>query len=475
MHFGQLPIKSLPPHPLSVVVVTVLSGRPERAPYRTAGTNMDEAYGAALEEVAPLAGSCETACDGEATACAGAQNVSAGCGCSEEGVVVGEAVETARQPQAAASELERNVRQIQKGTGTAAEKTKRIHELFAAQRNLAASVVRRSHSANRTFPGAGARNGCVHYSRRCWIRAECCKRFYPCRRCHDEAESHEIDRKATRIVACVACGDDDQPVAPSCRTCGVRFAKYFCKPCRLYNDAPQTAAYHCDGCGICRVGKAEDNYHCERCDTCVPRDARDNHPCRERNLDNNCPICGDHLATSTDQTIFLRCSHPIHVACLEQYMARHFVCPLCSKCIHDRATMDKWYRYLDGRVAAEQMPQEYANRVSKVLCNDCETKSLARFHFRFHRCNDCHGYNTRLLEHYEVQPSELPPPVEAPAVQSHAAAGPSEEPPPPLAEADAAEAAPRGAQCAPLAGRPDANADKGDARRVSDAQGRSRH
>lgn len=338
-------------------------------------------------------------------------------------------------PPPPSSELERKVRAIQKGDGSAAEKTSRIRALFVAQQELAASVSRRTGAAAGTFPGAGASAGCAHYSRRCWIRAECCGRYYPCRRCHDEAEGHEIDRRATRVVACVACGDDQQPVAESCRTCGVRFARYFCSPCRLYNDAPDTQAYHCDECGICRVGRAEDNYHCERCATCVPIQARDVHPCRERNLDNNCPICGDHLATSTAQTIFLKCSHPIHVACLEQYMTRHFVCPVCSKCIHDRATMDKWYRHLDERIMQERMPEEYANRVSRILCNDCETKCLARFHFRFHRCADCYGYNTRVLHHFDVDPSELPPPITLLVPEAaDAPPAPAQQPdPPPLA------------------------------------------
>lgn len=314
-----------------------------------------------------------------------------------------------------AGDLQRRVLAVQKSNRTANEKSAAIQSLFAAQQRLAAAAVARRTTpvSAGSFPGAGARAGCEHYARKCWIRAACCGRYYPCRRCHDAAESHTIDRHATAVVACVTCGDADQPVSSSCRTCGVRFARYFCEPCRLWDDAPEERAYHCDGCGICRVGRAEDNHHCTRCATCVPRAAADKHPCRERSLDADCPVCNVHLATSTEQTIFLRCSHPIHVACLERYIQHHFACPLCAKCIHEPARMQPWYRRLDTVLAREVLPVPLRNRVSRVLCNDCETKTLTRYHFRFHRCADCLGYNTRVLEQFDVDPADLPPPVTA--------------------------------------------------------------
>lgn len=322
------------------------------------------------------------------------------------------------------SELERAVRTIQKGAGTQEEKSAAIHELFAAQRARVTATADRSRAAAKTgvFPGAGASRGCEHYSRNCWIKAACCDRYYPCRRCHDAAENHAIDRTATKFVACVVCGDKDQPVAESCRTCGVRFARYFCKTCRFYDDSPENEVYHCDDCGMCKRGKREDFRHCHKCNTCIPTAVFDNHPCRERNLDSNCPICGDYLGTSTEQVIFLACGHPIHQSCLKKHMLTSYICPICSKCIPPKEQMEPWYRKLDERLVHDRMPPELSNRVSQILCNDCEEKSVARFHFQFHRCEHCKGYNTRVLAQYDVDPQDQPPPL---SVGGAVGAGPS--------------------------------------------------
>ena len=308
--------------------------------------------------------------------------------------------------------LERKVRSIMRSNASSSEKAAQIHQLFAEQSAAVTASDNVVAPAKRgVFPGRGAPAGCKHYKRKCWIRAPCCDRYYPCRRCHDEAENHEINRHAISMIACVQCGDKDQPVSATCRTCGVRFARYFCPPCRLYNDDDSAGrtAYHCDKCGICRVGLGLgiDNHHCDQCNTCVPIERIHDHPCRERTLDSNCPICNVHLATSTESSYVLPCSHSIHVECLEQYVkAGNYTCPLCSKCLLDKETMKKWYKTLDERLKLDLMPPEFENRVSRVLCNDCETKTVAKFHFRFHKCKDCGGYNTKVLEQWDVEPNE---------------------------------------------------------------------
>ncbi|CAG8462291.1 5328_t:CDS:2 [Acaulospora colombiana] len=40
--------------------------------------------------------------------------------------------------------------------------------------------------------------GCQHYPRGAKLRAECCKRWFTCRFCHDEECDHKIDRHETR-------------------------------------------------------------------------------------------------------------------------------------------------------------------------------------------------------------------------------------------------------------------------------------
>jgi hypothetical protein len=43
------------------------------------------------------------------------------------------------------------------------------------------------------------------------------------------------------------------------------------------------------------------------------------------------------------------------------------------------------------------MPPEYDNVYSHIYCNDCEKKCHARYHFMYHKCASCKGYNTKLL------------------------------------------------------------------------------
>lgn len=311
-------------------------------------------------------------------------------------------------PPAADQTVVAKVRAIQRRTDlTQEEKVKKIQAVMMAKvRKAQATRLSTAPAAEKgVFPGAGAPEGCQHYTRKCWIKAACCNKYYPCRLCHDEAEDHQIDRRATQFIACTSCGEMEHPIAPNCRKCGARFAKYFCKPCRLYNDDPNKHAYHCEKCGICRVGKGLgiDNYHCDKCNTCVPIDRKDSHPCREHNLDANCPICNVHMGTSTEPSYVLRCSHPIHVKCLEGYLkSGRYTCPICCKAIPPPETMKRWYEQLDRTIAKERIPDALARRRSEVFCNDCETKSVAMWHPRYHKCIDCKGYNTRVLSQFDL-------------------------------------------------------------------------
>lgn len=293
------------------------------------------------------------------------------------------------------------------------QQAERIHLLFAEarQRALSRDADLSRHPTGR-FPGKGASKGCEHYSRNCWLKAACCAKYYPCRRCHDRDEDHEIDRHATELVACVACGDEDQPVSNKCRSCSVVFAKYYCGACKFFDDSEGKEVYHCHGCGICRVGKGLgiDQHHCDGCGNCVPIDTRHSHPCRERSLDANCPICTHYLATSTEPVVFMRCGHTMHTECLEQHTASGYTCPICNKCLTD---MGDWYRELDGRVSRDIIPPEYANRMSRILCHDCGDKTVIPFHFVYHKCATCGGYNTRILEQFdrEERTSAMLPPM----------------------------------------------------------------
>jgi RING finger/CHY zinc finger protein 1 len=47
------------------------------------------------------------------------------------------------------------------------------------------------------------------------------------------------------------------------------------------------------------------------------------------------------------------------------------------------------------------MPAEYQNLVSLVYCNDCEKKSHASYHFLYHKCVNCSGYNTKVIKTFD--------------------------------------------------------------------------
>lgn len=120
--------------------------------------------------------------------------------------------------------------------------------------------------------------GCSHYQNKCELFAPCCKMYYRCHHCHNEARESTcglLVRSEVPRVRCVECAtDQDAPVGPSCLNCATSFSAYFCGECRLYRQADASGIYHCSGCGICRVGSGTgeggSHWHCDRCVACLP-------------------------------------------------------------------------------------------------------------------------------------------------------------------------------------------------------------
>jgi len=237
--------------------------------------------------------------------------------------------------------------------------------------------------------------GCEHYQRKCMISAPCCNEFFPCRFCHNEEMDHEIDRYAVDRVRCMVCSKE-QPVARECIDCGTEFARYFCEPCKFYDDKEGKAIYHCPKCNICRIGEGLgiDYFHCDKCNACMSITLRD-HKCVERSLESDCPVCHEYMFTSTTPVMFLNCGHCMHVSCYESYTASNYTCPLCSKSLGD---MSAYFRRIDQLLEQEKMPSEYQGLRSRIFCSDCETRSIAPYHFVYHKCKGCGSYNTKVLE-----------------------------------------------------------------------------
>lgn len=80
-----------------------------------------------------------------------------------------------------------------------------------------------------------------------------------------------------------------------------------------------------------------------------------------------------------------------------------YQCPTCWKSI---GNMDPYFRRIDAIVAQQKMPPEYDNFFAQILCNDCEKRSTVKYHFLYHKCPYCQGYNTKVLETKELPPEE---------------------------------------------------------------------
>ncbi|KAL5725526.1 hypothetical protein ACHQM5_008662 [Ranunculus cassubicifolius] len=237
--------------------------------------------------------------------------------------------------------------------------------------------------------------GCKHYKRNCKVFAPCCEKLFTCRYCHDEATGHPMDRKSTTKMMCMKCLKV-QPVAATCSTIScndLSMGKYFCGICRLYDD--EREIYHCPYCNLCRLGKGLgiDFFHCMRCNACLSVSLTV-HVCREKGFESNCPICHEDIFTSSSPVKALPCGHMMHSTCFQDYTCMHYTCPICSKSLGD---MQVYFRMLDAYLAEAKIPEEYHGQNQGILCNDCEKRGTAPFHWHHHKCSICGSYNTRLL------------------------------------------------------------------------------
>ena len=250
--------------------------------------------------------------------------------------------------------------------------------------------------------------GCQHYQRGCKIRPECCGMWTVCRLCHNaEHEDHEIVRFATKYMMCMHC-TTVQKVGQDCHKCAKRMADYYCGTCKMWSNDPQKPIFHCAECGICRLGVEGGFKHCHTCGVCYTVETFEKHKCREGILEGNCPICGEHLGSSIDPVVFMRCSHSIHKSCFSEHIKSSYVCPICQKSLRD---MNEYFTHIDRLLSTQRMPPEYRRLKSAIFCNDCEAKTEASFHFMYHKCAKCGSYNTKVVKTFE-DPNYVGPPEE---------------------------------------------------------------
>ncbi|KAF2317795.1 hypothetical protein GH714_041109 [Hevea brasiliensis] len=238
--------------------------------------------------------------------------------------------------------------------------------------------------------------GCEHYKRNCKLRAACCGKLFTCRFCHDKVSDHSMDRKATSEMMCMRCLKI-QPVGPVCTTpsCGgFSMAKYYCTICKFLMMKGMFIIVLSAIYAVLEMGLGVDFFHCMKCNCCLAMKLVD-HKCREKGLEINCPICCDFLFTSSLSVKALPCGHFMHSNCFQAYTCSHYICPICSKSLGD---MSVYFGMLDALLASEELPEEYQDRCQDILCNDCDKKGTAPFHWLYHKCRFCGSYNTRVIK-----------------------------------------------------------------------------
>ncbi|XP_067001740.1 RING finger and CHY zinc finger domain-containing protein 1 [Anabrus simplex] len=232
--------------------------------------------------------------------------------------------------------------------------------------------------------------GCVHYKRKSKFVTPCCNKIYTCRFCHDENESHPVNRKEVTELVCMKC-NTQQKVQAECENCSLRFGKYTCLECKLFDDEEKNQ-YHCEGCGICRIGGRDKFFHCEKCNMCLPVKLINKHRCVENVSRSNCPVCLEDIHTSRISCHIPECGHLLHRPCFEQLLqAGHYACPTCQTSLLD---MSQLWDYLDNEIAMTPMPEEYRDFKAEILCKDCHTESVVKFHVVGLKCLSCGSYNT---------------------------------------------------------------------------------
>ena len=290
---------------------------------------------------------------------------------------------------------------------TPSERAKRIFDMIAKKNKMFLQNMNKIQKKKTIY--------CTHYKTDYYIYSKCCNKIYPCRICHDENENHKIDRYNIDLMFCSMC-NCLQKVNSYCINkdcCNYKKkSKYYCKKCNLWtndldknmidinhllidvNQKPKEI-YHCDECNICRLGKKEDYIHCKSCNLCISKKIYDSHPCKINAKEHNCMVCLNSSWSAVNMPIhILNCGHLIHSECMSNQLASgNYKCPLCKKCM---VNMELHWRSLDNYLEHQVMPEEYQHWTSDIYCFDCQQKSNTKYHFIYHKCQSCNGYNTTI-------------------------------------------------------------------------------
>ena len=163
---------------------------------------------------------------------------------------------------------------------------------------------------------------CNHYKRVGFVKFECCGKFWPCHRCHNNQRTcGQLKSHNAMIVKCVHC-NTEQEFCQSCRSCGTKFANYYCELCK-HLTGKDNFPYHCEKCGTCRI-RGDRSFHCDVCGRCFDNAYREYH------IHDKCCIC---LKDAFQEYPILPCSHKFHAECVDvETRHRRFIqCKICGQ------------------------------------------------------------------------------------------------------------------------------------------------
>lgn len=244
---------------------------------------------------------------------------------------------------------------------------------------------------------------CIHYNGDCMIMTRCCPdKIYGCWRCHDEeCEDHKLltKRDDIYILICKKCGYKNEEITNQCKKCENIFGIQHCLKCMIFINDEKKNFFHCEECGICRSGKRKEIHHCKTCNLCVSQ--KKEHHCFKKILprEEECSICMENLFSSKNKLYINPCGHYYHHSCLEKYIetcgekAVVPTCPLCKKSLYEPSKIEDIFDRLSLSIS---LSEECKIKKQNIKCRDCEKTSKVSFHPLYHKCLECHSYNTML-------------------------------------------------------------------------------
>ena len=233
---------------------------------------------------------------------------------------------------------------------------------------------------------------CPHKNTKCEFISPCCGMKFKCSKCHNmhfechkiKNNIHCIDMTKINNIVCDIC-ETIQPISNKCITCNITFSTYYCDVCKVFGDTKNN--FHCDKCKFCVVGNKNDFAHCDKCECCIEKRIIKTHKCVPDRLNALCTICMDSLKNG-DSVFLMKCGHTIHNQCYDAHIKTSYKCPECSKTIKDMTTE---FKYLDCRINNEPMMSQ---KSVNIVCNDCNKKSITKYHYVGLKCIECNSYNT---------------------------------------------------------------------------------